>query len=58
MKMAKRAALLDLERLASEMARLATEDGDDYDRFSERIRKNLEAITGKSVQRDRFAGKR
>ena len=58
MKMAKRAALLDLERLASEMARLATKDGDDYDRFSERIRKNLEAITGKSVQRDRFAGKR
>lgn len=46
----KRKGLEDLELLASEMARLATKEGDDYDRFSERIRLNIERITGKSIE--------
>lgn len=58
MKMAKRHALLDLEQLAAEMARLSTDESDDYSRFSERIRTALEQITGKAIQRDRYQGRR
>jgi hypothetical protein len=58
MKMAKRAALLDLERLASEMSRISTDESDDYSRFAERIRTALEKITGKAVVRDRFHDRR
>ena len=44
MRITKRAALIDLERLACVMARLSTEEDDDYSRFSERIRTAVDAL--------------